>query len=170
MTRRDERYFDWLVSQIQVPPHKTFWDLFAIMHQFEFAWTVPNDDNRVQDGKDLRYEFFHDSSHHGSLPPDTASFLEVLVGLSRRVAFTAGGDARNWAWRLIKNLGLNRCSDPLSEGKRQRVQDTLYACVWRQYRPDGHGGFFPLYEPEDDQTKLEIWHQMHYYVNATVDA
>ena len=31
-----------------------------------------------------------------------ATFLEVLIGLSRRAAFTAGGDAESWAWRLLK--------------------------------------------------------------------
>jgi hypothetical protein len=89
--------------------------------------------------------------------------LEILVSLSRRVAFTCGGDERKWAWKLLKNLRLNKMSDPLSEEKAQRVDEILYALVWRTYDRSGKGGFFPLKESLDDQTKVEIWYQLNAY-------
>lgn len=162
----DYDYYEWLISQIDVPHNKTYGDLFERMHNLEFVWTVPNDDNRVHDGLDLRLEFLQGSSK--PLPKSFlggVSFLEVLVALSRRVSFTAGGDSRVWAWRLIKNLRLNKASDPLLGSKATRVDETIESVVWRTYHHSGQGGFFPLKNHVEDQTKVEIWYQMNAYVN-----
>ena len=158
----DHEYYEWLVSQINIPNDKTYWDLFEQMHNLEFVWTVPNDDNRVRDGYDLRFEFLNNKS--GRLDLVGVTILEVLVILSRRVAFTAGGEPHNWAWRLLKNIRLTRMYDPFTHQKSNRVTDILEALVWRTYRPDGLGGFFPLKEPNEDQTKVEIWYQMNAFV------
>ena len=90
--------------------------------------------------------------------------LEVLIALSRRVAFTAGGEPDDWAWRLLKNLRLTKSSDPLSEARLRNVDDILDAVIWRTYEPNGQGGFFPLKNPQENQRKIEIWYQMNKYV------
>lgn len=161
----DHAYFEWLVSQIEISGHRTYNDLFEKMHTIEFVWTVPNDDNRVQDGLDLRSEFL--SGVHGDLvnPEVGVSLLEVLVALSRKVAFIAGGQPSFWAWQLLDNLGLRKMSDPLTGAKARRADDIFDALIWRTYRSDGRGGFFPLNWPDEDQTKVEIWYQMNKYVN-----
>lgn len=137
-----------------------------LMHSKEFVWLIPNDDNRIQDGKDLRREFLHDNDDPGFVTLDQpCSVLEVLVGLSRRISFAAGGSAEGWAWQLLLNLDLERMSDPLSQRKATKVDQILEALIWRTYNPDGTGGFFPLSWPEEDQTKIELWYQMSAYVN-----
>lgn len=162
MTQSDYDYYEWLVSQIRVPPNKPLTGVFERMHNLEFIWFIPNDDNRVQDGLDLRIEFLDGTNKRLDL--NGVTILEVLVGLSRRVAFTAGGDAKTWAWRLLKNLKLHKCTDPLSDDQANRVDDILYSVVWRTYAADGWGGFFPLKQPSEDQTKVELWYQMNAYV------
>ena len=162
MNKIDYEYYEWLISQIASPEHHSYRDLFERMHNFEFVWVVPHDDNRVQDGLDLRAEFLDGSSKRLAL--QGATVLEVLVGLSRRVAFVAGGDERIWAWKLLKNLRLHKMVDPLTDVRAQRVDDILYALVWRTYEPNGQGGFFPLDNALDDQTKVEIWVQLNAYV------
>jgi hypothetical protein len=162
-TEIDIDYYDWLVSQIEIPNGKNYYDLFERMHNIEFVWTVPNDDNRVQDGLDLRTEFINGRTDMLSLP-NAATMLEILVSLSRRVAFTAGGEPEQWAWKLLKNLRLHKKFDPLTDEKLHHVDDILDAVIWRTYERDGRGGFFPLNHPEDDQTKVEIWYQMNTYV------
>lgn len=162
MNKIDYEYYEWLISQIDSPRHKSYKDLFERMHNFEFVWFVPNDDNRVQDAYDLRHAFLEDSGEQLSL--EGATVLEVIVGLSQRVAFIGGGSERAWAWKLIKNLHLHKMIDPLSEVRAQRVDDILYALVWRTYDRNGDGGFFPLKNALDDQTKLEIWDQLNAYV------
>lgn len=161
--RADRDYFEWLTDQIEIHknnPH-TYRDVLERLHNTEFVWIVPNDDNRVQDGIDLRTEF------HGEFRrkfQKGTSVLEVLIALSRRIAFTAGGDPRLWAWQLFENLGLHKASDPLTGQKSHRVEHILEALIWRTYGRDGQGGFFPLQRFLDDQTKVEIWQQMNAYV------
>jgi hypothetical protein len=162
MTNRIDYYYDWLVSQIHIPNDNEYNHLFERMYNLEFVWTVPNDDNRVQDGLDLRTEFLNSS--RGRLDLQGVSFLEVLIALSRRLAFTASGDPTIWAWKLIKNLRLNKMSDPLTHERANRVDEILDAVIWRTYSYDGQGGFFPLNFPAEDQTKVEIWYQLNAYV------
>lgn len=158
----DFEYYEWLISQVEIPNGKSYSHLFERMHNLEFVWTVPNDNNRVQDGLDLRNEFAGKKSL--DLLLEGATLLEILISLSRRVAFLAEGTAPQWAWRLLKNLRLHKSHDPFNKHKADRVDDILEAVVWRTYQPDGRGGFFPLSNPKEDQTKVEIWYQMGAYV------
>lgn len=163
MTTIDYEYYEWLVSQILLPPNKSFNTLFDMLHSREFVWLIPNDDNRVADALELRSEFMQDKK--GKLDLDGATLLEVVVSLSRRTAFTAGAHSPDrWAWKLIKNLGLDKKFDPLTEDDMFKISDILETLIWRTYRKDGQGGFFPLKHPEEDQTQVEIWYQMNAYV------
>ena len=167
MNQVDYEYFEWLTSQVHIPNNKIYNDLFELMHNTEFVWTVPNDDNRVQDALDLRNDFT--DLGRRKLQLAGATLLEVLISLSRRVAFTAGGDAEYWAWKLLKNLRLNRMVDPLTVAKANRVNEIFYSLIWRTYQRDGRGGFFPLKYTMEDQTKVEIWYQMNAYINEMQD-
>lgn len=158
----DYDYFEWLISQIAVPRNKTYNDLFDIMHGIEFVWMVPNDDNRVQDGLDLRSEFL--DGRRARLNLGGASVLEVIIGLSRRCAFHAGETPNKWAWYLIRNLRLHRMLDPLDEEKVLEVQAILEDLIWRTYDKSGKGGFFPMKRAKEDQTKVEVWYQMNAYI------
>jgi hypothetical protein len=158
----DFEYYEWLISKIHIPNGKSYNDLFEIMHNVEFHWTVPNDNNRLQDGLDLRYEFTEGKQRNMDLLGPTA--LEILIALSRRVAFLTDRKPDRWAWKLLKNLRLTGKSDPLTEEARVAVADILDTLIWRTYQPDGRGGFFPLLRAIEDQTKVEIWMQMNAYV------
>jgi len=163
LTQIDYDYYQWLIAQIKTPSTRSFNDLFDRLHNTEFVWIVPNDDNRVQDGLDLRYHFAGDKRKKMSL--EGVTLLEILVSLSIRVAFTAGGDAKDWAWTLLKNVKLSKASDPLVGNKANKVEDIIYALIWRTYERNGQGGFFPMKYSLKDQTKAEIWDQMNEYVN-----
>lgn len=168
-TRIDYEYYAWLKSQIHIPNEKTYDELFERMHNVEFVWTVPNDDNRVQDALDLRSQFAN--GHVNAMELGGATFLEVLVALSRRVAFISGGigEPPQWAWELMKNLRLHRAADPMNKEKQDKVDHILHDVIWRTYREDGLGGFFPLQNPDRDQRQVEIWYQMNAYVNEMSD-
>jgi len=164
----DLEYYEWLISQIKIGPQKEFRGLFEIMHNTEFTWFIPNDDNRVEDGRHLRQDFFRFIHKGGRTESDLSleivSVLEVVVALSRRVAFQTGEDPSHWAWRLIKNIGLNKASDPLTDAKVEFVEMVLEDLIWRNYEANGGGGFFPLKKTLNDQTKVEIWYQMQEYL------
>lgn len=162
-------YRRWLESQLRdehANPDKTYWDLVNVMFENPFGYVLQMDENRMVDGTDLRVEFAREHHLRPYILRDIApcSFLEVLIGLSRRLAFAAGGEAPGWAWQLLCNLELHRLSDPLTRHKHRKAQEIMNKCISRQYLPDGTGGFFPLAWPDDDQTKIELWYQMHAYV------
>lgn len=163
-----EDYLRWLAPQIgeEDGVQEPYWGLLHIMFEKEFVWLVPNDDNRLADGLDLRAEFcFSQHIRADALKNQGPStFLEVLIGLSRRLAFAAGGKAPGWAWVLLGNLELTAMNDPLSRRKKQQIDDILDVVIWRTYKPDGVGGFFPLAWPDEDQTKIELWYQMAAYI------
>ena len=170
----DEAYFVWLYSQVADPtessPIRTFWSLTRQLHKKEFLWSVPNDDNRVEDGRDLRYEF---GDIHGEELPNEwlglgCSMLEMLIGLARRLEFEDedGGDAYDWFWLLLRNAYLDDAvSDRrYSKTTERRVNEVLDRVIFRQYNRNGDGGLFPLHYPERDQRKVELWYQLSAYI------
>lgn len=164
-TQIDYEYYEWLTSQVHIPNGKKYDELFGILHTIEFRWTVPNDNNRITDALDLRVRFLNDEGYYDrELTLDGATILEILISLSRRVEFTAGGNSHKWAWKLLKNLRLTQMSDPLTDDDTLIIQDIIDALIWRTYKPNGKGGFFPLNRPEEDQRNVEIWYQMNAYV------
>lgn len=164
-----EDYLQWLESQLRdehVDSRKTYLGLTALMLDTPFTWSVPMDDNREADGLALRVEFAHlehirqPSMEH--LGP--CSFLEVLVALSRRLAFVAGGNPAGWAWQLLSNLELHRLPDPFTRSKQHKASEIMLVAMNRTYLPDGTGGFFPLTRPDGDQTRIELWYQMNAFI------
>lgn len=167
----DQPYYEWLISQIHFPRNfnKTFDQLLDRLHRVEFVWIVDGDDNRIQDAKDLRTEFMRKYSFDLEFK-SYVSVLEIIIAVSRILEFIAGGEAPDWAWRLIDNLRLNNYYDPLTKRKRREIDDILEAFIWRTYERNGQGGFFPLIFPEEDQTKVEIWYQLNAYVKEIIQA
>jgi hypothetical protein len=162
-------YIRWLEIQLRDEDSggRSYLDLANAMFAKEFAAIMPMDANRMVDGLDLRVEYAHlehmNPNRMKFLGP--CSFLEVLVGLSRRLAFNAGGQAPGWAWQLLCNLELDRMSDPLTTPRLQRAEAIMDNVIRRTYSPDGTGGFFPLNDPDDDMTRIELWYQMHAYIS-----
>lgn len=166
----DELYLKWLYSQVGSvrtrQSAKTYWSLTRKLYQKEYVWFLPNDDNRAEDGKDLRYEFIN---NQGIEDVDvewmnmTCSVFEMLIGLSRRLSFQTNGSARAWFWRLIENLQLDRYNDSVGF-PHIRINSILDQMIWRTYHQNGRGGIFPLRRPNVDQRKVELWYQMHSYL------
>jgi hypothetical protein len=89
--------------------------------------------------------------------------LELVVGLSRRLAFEAGGEPHYWFWRLLENIGVAGYSDDRSIPE-QRIRKILDGVNNRTYKRNGLGGFFPLKRADRDQRKVELWYQLSAYV------
>lgn len=168
----DEQYLTWLYGQVGSVklknPARTHWSLLRQLYITEFVWFVPNDDNRVEDGKDLRREFLED---YDISDPDPewmrlgCSMLEMMVALSRRLSFETEGEPLVWFWHLIETLDLLQFSDKNYNNSSERVvNDVLNNVIFRTYDPDGQGGLFPLRSPQEDQRRVEIWYQMQEYL------
>jgi hypothetical protein len=170
----DDRYLEWLYELILSSrvknPNRTCHRLFNQLYLKEFIWFIPNDDNRLEDGRVLREEFLdtHDISEADLFwPGQKCSVLEMLVALTRRFAFLAGGDPRNHFWLFLRNLSFPPCSDrdySRNPAVEREIDEILDRFIWRTYDYNGSGGLFPLMHPPRDQRNTEIWYQMNAYV------
>jgi hypothetical protein len=166
----DEVYLKWLYAQIassrERDPSKTHWELARLLYTTEFVWFIPNDDNRIEDGLNLRDEFL---LAKGTRRVDSSwmdlgcSFLELLIGLARRLSFEAGRDVEWWFWKMLENIGLDQINDA-DPFDHDEVQRRLDAVIWRNYQPNGKGGLFPLDRASEDQTQVELWYQLNAYL------
>lgn len=137
-----------------------------LMHKKEFVWIVPNDDNRAEDGRDLRREFIDQTNvkiENQDWLRLGCSMFELLLGLSRRLAFEGDGEPSGWFWHLMDNLGLRIYSDQRALSL-ERVDEILERVIWRTYETDGTGGLFPLRHPAKDQREVELWYQLSAYL------
>lgn len=166
----DEAYLKWLYSQVAGPriknPSRTYWRLFRQLYKTEFVWIVPNDDNRVEDGKELRPEFMRARARDADQEwlDLGCSFLEMLIALSRRVSFEHGYDtAEHWFWVLLKNVGLDKCNDA-SNISEQKISEIVNRVIYRTYDGKGNGGLFPHKHTSKDQRKVELWYQFNGYL------
>jgi hypothetical protein len=170
----DDLYLEWLYSQVASTqlrsPSKTYWSLFRQLFTKEFVWIVPNDDNRVEDGRDLRREFLSVTGIRNVDPNWIdlgCSVLEMLISLSRRCEFLTEATAQEWFWRLMDNLDLTRFNDSWyrKEHNEALIDERLNRLIFRNYYYDGSfGGLFPLKNPDRDQRNVEIWYQMNSYL------
>jgi len=166
----DELYLQWLYGQVdnerEKAPSRSHWSIFRLLFKTEFVWIIANDDNRVEDGKALRYAFLHE------LGLDTVdrdwmetgcSFLEMLIALSSRCAFEADGTTQEWFWHFMETLDLAIYTDNM-QIPHEDVEEILNTVIYRTYRRDGTGGLFPLRHSRRDQKDVEIWYQMNAYL------
>jgi hypothetical protein len=165
----DNLYFNWLYTKVcdisARSPQLKFFNLMRELHSIEFSWLILGDDNRAEDGCDLRAEFLRDMPR---LEPDVnwlhegCSVLEMLIAFSRHCAFQMDDHPRDWFWLMLDNLGLA----DLHDGKRRNeslIHDVVENFVWRTYESTGQGGLFPLTMSETDQREVEVWYQFSAY-------
>jgi hypothetical protein len=166
----DLRYLEWIHSEVEPnwlrSPKKTYTRLLETLYGIEFVWSVPNDGNRLEDGRALRGEFLDIFS----IAPDRSwlsrpcSMLEMLVALSRRIAFETGIENHDWFWTLLDNMDITFPDNGWKFRTFYTVQDRVKDVIYREYHPNGKGGLFPLRYPAEDQRNVEIWYQMNAYV------
>ena len=165
----ENHYFNWLCHKVcditARSPSLKYVNLFRELHSIEFTWIILGDDNRVQDGLDLRTEFIHESL----LEPDEVwlsqgcSVFEMLIAFSRHAAFQTDDEPSEWFWIMLDNL----CLSEFNDSRRHNVsliRGIVERLVWRTYEPSGEGGLFPLERAEADQRQIEIWYQFSAYV------
>lgn len=168
----DERYLSWLYSQVASVKTRvrarTYWKLFRQLQETIFVAIVPFDDNRISDARDLRYEYLAEAENETGDPDWTrspVSMLEVLIVLSRQLAFEMDDPVALWFWHLIEMMELEQFNDrEYDDHAQEAIDSTLDRIIWRRYGPDGRGGLFPLRNPRQDQREVELWYQLNAYL------
>lgn len=173
--RINDDYFEWLCYVIDVDRfsrHTSYRKLLAHLHNIEFTWFIPKDDNRADDGIQLRRRFglVRDDVTLASYIPGPCSVLEMMVALAIRCEETIMDDALlgdrtgQWFWGMIHNLDLNCMTD--NRFDRDYVDDCVARLLNREYDPDGRGGLFTVRNCPHDMRDVEIWCQLSWYLGS----
>lgn len=171
-------YKRWIISKMRASRYTM---LFDILYNTEFTWVLSWDEHRASDGKDLRirYEDECGISCRDDWLDWPCSFLEMLVALAYsiedKIMFNPdlGDRTYQWFWVILGNLGLDICTDDWLKRQGRRgidyIDSVISVVLNRSYDTDGHGGMFPLRNPEEDQRSVELWYQANAYFLETID-
>ena len=173
--RINDEYFEWLCELIdskRFSRHTSYRKLLMHLHNIEFTWFIPRDDNRADDGIQLRRRFAlvrEDRSLQRYLQ-GPCSVLEMMVALAIRCEETImddtlmGDRTGQWFWGMINNLGLGAMTD--SKFKIEFVDDVIARLLNREYEPNGKGGLFTVRNHDSDMRTVEIWCQLNWYLGS----
>lgn len=147
-----------------------------LLRSIEFTYIIPRDENRAQDGLDLRCRFASMNNYN----PDIAyeidgpcSVLEMMIALAIRCEETIMDDPKKgdrtvqWFWIMINNLGLSDQTD----GRFDKifVTEAIQKFLNREYAPDGRGSLFRIRNCRKDLRKVEIWCQLNWYLDTFIE-
>lgn len=169
-------YHEWLMELCDgLSNPNEYRNLFEYLESINFYSKIRNDDNRIDDGKDLRLRFAESSrewTYHDVylyLYDKKCSVLEMMVALAFRCEetimsdFDIGDRTNIWFCDMLKSLHLDRMTDENFDG--DYVSNTIDVFLNHKYKADGDGGLFTLENPPEDLRKAEIWYQMCWYLN-----
>lgn len=162
----EDVYFSWLCAKVAVTIPNVYYQLMRILHQTEFVWVVPGDNNRAVDAQELRDDFLRETRWQNDLQwyEEPASIFEVLVAFAQRASFQTDMPVKEWFWIFLTNLGLNEYRQ-VQASDIPKIEEILGTFVWRTYDEDGrNGGLFPLHSAGRDQRKVELWFQFYDYL------
>lgn len=182
MNSRDaivNEYFDWMYDLMcngRYAKEISYRKLLSHLHSTEFKYLIQRDENRAEDGVDLRYRFAVQNGYNRS--PDTVtryldgpcSVLEMMVALAIRCEEgimddpSMGDRTQQWFWGMIVNLGLGAMTDKRYD--KWAVDDILEKFLNRDYESDGKGGLFRVRGCNRDMRTAEIWYQMCWYLDT----
>lgn len=169
-------YREWLKFKVGLKKFghslgKKYTRLFEMLYNKSFIATLELDENRCDDGKNLRWEFEYEQGYRirGELD-GPCTVLEVILSLAIKYASDIGGgddqkEVISCFWRMIDNLHLLDFTDEVMDSYGEdEVDDILEQFIDRGYGYDGTGGLFPLDHPKEDQRNVELWYQMSAYL------
>lgn len=180
MTRDDviNLYFEWLfnlVCGMRFAKDISFRKLITHLHNTEFRYSIPNDENRAREGINLRYRFairMPDIPEYEILDilAGPCSVFEMMVALAiyceeHIMDIPQYGDRTGqWFWDMVVNLGLGDQMDDRFD--RRYVEHVLQRFLNREYEPNGQGGLFTIRNCDRDLRKVEIFYQLCWYLNT----
>lgn len=169
-----ENYLGW-IEQLVVPPEHQgqFGKLIRKLFSIPFIPACRNDENRAENGWNLRYRFLYERGlpydFANYISPSFCSVLELMTRLAvcceeEYMCNPAYGDRTSrWFWEMLRSLGLDWVTDYyFDEGFVDTLIDRFQR---RDYRPNGSGGLFTLRCPVGDMRDYDIWHQFCLYVD-----
>lgn len=167
-------YLDWLCDIIGLysSEYEDYTSLIKYLYTYQFRYCIMDDSNREKDANNLLYLKY---MNEFGLPYDIerihdreVSVLEVLIALSVRIERDVMGepgeyDDARWFWTMLDNLGFMDCTNDVFD--EELTDYILSKWLDREFAYNGNGSPFPLKHPNRNQKNVEIWYQMHGYMN-----
>lgn len=168
-------YFEWLYDLMcegRFANTITYRKLFTCLHDIEFTYFVPHDENRAEDGISLRYRYclYHECVDMEYCLDGPCSVLEMMIALAIRceeriMADPEKGDrTAQWFWEMISSLGLSSMTDYNFD--QNFVDNIIWKFLNRKYMANGKGSLFTIRGWNRDARDAEIWHQLMAYLNS----
>ena len=181
MTKNEiiNEYFEWLsyvVCGEQYEGEVSYRKLLTHLHEVEFTYILPMDENRAGNGINLRYRWALDIDEDTDYILDVldgpCSVLEMMVALALHCEENImddpmyGNRTGQWFWSMVNNLGLGAMYDELYD--ERYVDEVITRFLNREYERDGRGGLFTIKNCKYDLRDVEIWHQLSWYLSTIV--
>lgn len=172
----ESEYNEWLLelSENLCADGTSHQKLFEYLYSREFYSNVGRDENRVEDGKDLRLRFSEDSMRYNYrdiykyLYNYPCSVLEMMIALAYRCEdimsdFEKGDRTGTWFSEMLHSLHLDEMDD--NNYDEQYVEQVVDNLINHKYKRNGDGGLFTINNPRKNMQKVEIWYQMCWYLD-----
>lgn len=181
-----EAYLNYLIELATNgnPRHLNKEMLFRLLHRIEFYELIPNDNNRGDDGKAFREQFMLNREDGADIAlslclDGPCTFLEMMLGLADRISIelknsaadggysfkkkTPPNDLSYCFWVLMGHLDMSNIDNKSVTIPKfyDFVTKKVSQVLERTYSFNGIGGLFPLRSCTEDQRKVELWYQMH---------
>ena len=168
-------YFTWIYEFIcgdRFSRKVSFKELLSYLHDIEFTYLMPMDENRAEDGMTLRYHFALDYAtveNADDYLGGPCSVLEMMVALAFRIEETMddprkGDRTAQWFWNMIVSLGLGSMNDDNFD--KRYVTKVVENFLNRNFEPNGKGSLFTIRSCDEDLREVDIWCQMCWYMNT----
>ena len=175
--RIENDYLDWMYEMMCEGFEDSYREIFQYLNLVEFVPAIPMDENRSEDGRNLRYRFGYEvdiptyeiTETFGDRP---CSILEMMIALSIRCEEAIMSDSaygnrtKTWFWSMMRSLGLDKMDDECFNALE--AGHILYIFLNRTYDKNGRGGLFTIQDPRKDMREVEIWYQMCFYLDELI--
>lgn len=181
MTKNEiiDEYFEWLYRVVcgeRYESEVSYRKLLTHLHEAEFTYILPMDENRAGNGINLRYRWALDIDEDTDYILDVldgpCSVLEMMVALALHCEENIMDDPKygnrtgQWFWGMVNSLGLGAMYDELYD--ERYVDEVITRFLNREYERDGRGGLFTIKNCKYDLRDVEIWHQLNWYLSTIV--
>lgn len=178
---RDD-YRNWLIglacSWCAIKGNYT--QLMEYLYSQPFVPRYANDNNRMQDGFEMRFHFIELSGNPNYTYHDVYKYLnedcnmlEMMTALAQRCEDHIMGDpdigdrSGVWFYNMIANMHLDQMTDENFD--ILKVSRAVENVIDHHYARNGDGGLFSVRNPDIDMRNAEIWYQMNWYLGELYD-
>ncbi len=167
----EDKYVDWIIHQVCDEGYEQMTDrryLFDALDREKFFPSCRMDENRAEDGLDLRHRYLQETGEDAGRGERRCSMLEMLAALAMRCEETimidmdVGRRVGRWFFPMLANM-----ASPLEDGIFGSPYTVMMGCRRlhnHDYAPDGRGGLFYIPGFQGDMRGMEIWSQLMAYL------